>query len=135
MAKKKKADAVETEVVETETTEEEKLVVDKGEEAQLDLNRKIKGLGDITLKQLIDALMDDTKHTFHHFVDNYVRLDKKIMANLHDNFEEVTEADAVNLLKTEEIHAVLQDGTTDKMETEKDIRDIAFCCTYAKKIK
>lgn len=131
---KKKANTEAVEAVE-ETTEEEKLVVDKGEEAQLDLNRKIKGLGDITLKQLIDALMDDTKHKFHHFVDNYVRLDKKIMANLHDNFEEVSEDDAVKLLKTEEIHAVLQDGTTDKMETEKDIRDIAFCCTYAKKVK
>ena len=119
---------------EDNTKTEEELVINKQATDQLDLDAPIEGLHGLSINDLADGMIDDTKHTNHKYVDNYVRLVPKIMANLADNFKEISVEEACNQVDSGKIHAVLQDGTTDLMKTKDDIKDIAFCCTYAVKI-
>jgi hypothetical protein len=119
---------------EDNTKTEEELVINKQVTDQLDLDAPIDGLHGLSINDLADGMIDDTKHTFHKYVDNYVRLVPKMMANLADNFKEISVEEACNQVGNGNIHAVLQDGTTDLMKTKEDINDISFCCTYAVKI-
>jgi len=119
---------------EDNTKTEEELVINKQATDQLDLDAPIEGLHGLSINDLADGMIDDTKHTFHKYVDNYVRLVPEMMANLADNFKEISVEEACNQVGSGKIYAVLQDGTTDLMKTKEDINDIAFCCTYAVKI-
>ena len=121
-------------MAENEDKGQDELVINKEDTDQLDLDAPIEGLYGLSINELADGMIDDTVHPDWTNIDNYVRKIDVLMNNLRDNFKEISVEEACEQVKNENIHAILQDGTTDLMKTVKDINDISFCCTYGVKI-